>query len=192
MKAELEQLAAAHANFHLHVCYSAALPGDIPGRDYRHAGRVGVDLLRLQLPLKPYHFYLCGPGSMMESLVAGLEDWAVPAARIHFEAFGPASVKRRRAMQDIAAPAPDDNVVVGFARSGKQVAWCSDAGSLLELAESAGIAVASGCRAGGCGTCQTTITAGEVQYSRKPDFDPEPGTCLLCVSVPKSSVTLEA
>jgi len=28
---------------------------------------------------------------MLESLVPALEDWGVPEARIHFEAFGPAS-----------------------------------------------------------------------------------------------------
>ena len=41
-------------------------------------------------------------------------------------------------------------------------------------------------------TCQTTIRSGEVVYHQPPDYDPEPGTCLLCVCVPKSSVTLEA
>ena len=59
------------------------------------AGRIDVVLLRSQLPLKPYHFYICGPTPMMESLVPALEDWGVPDARIHFEAFGPASIKRR-------------------------------------------------------------------------------------------------
>jgi len=82
-------------------------------------------------------------------------------------------------------------VTVNFARSNKQLPWQSDCGNLLDWAQSHGIAVDSGCRAGGCGSCQTTITSGEVSYRQAPDFDPEPGTCLLCVCTPKTNVTLE-
>ena len=190
MKSHLEALAAAHANFHLWLCYSDPRPQETAGRDYQHAGRVGIDLLRIHLPLKPYHFYTCGPTPMMESIVAGLEDWGVPASRIHFEAFGPASVKRAPIA---AAPATAEasDIVVTFARSGRELHWQHAAGSLLEFAEANGIVVDSGCRAGGCGTCQTTIKSGEVAYRQTPDYDPEPGSCLLCVCAPKTSVTLE-
>jgi hypothetical protein len=128
---------------------------------------------------------------MMESLVTALEDWGVPEARIHFEAFGPASIKRKQATTGAMLAATDPGIVVTFAQSGKQVPWQPAAGSLLEFAEANGIAVDYGCRAGGCGSCQTTILAGEVAYRQAPDYDPEPGTCLLCVSAPKTSVTLE-
>ena len=190
MKAQLEALAAAHPNFNLRLCFSDPLPEDRAGRDFQHLGRVDVGLLRTQLPLRPYHFYICGPTPMMESLVTALEDWGVPEARIHFEAFGPASIKRRTA----AASSPDtaSDIVVTFAKFGKQLPWQPASGSLLEFAEANGIAVNSGCRAGGCGSCQTTIQSGEVAYRQVPDFDPEPGSCLLCVCSPKTSVTLEA
>ena len=132
-------------------------PDDLLERDYQHHGRVDVGLLRAQLPLKPYHFYICGPTPMMASLVSALEDWGVPDARIHFEAFGPASIKRRSAAA-VAPPAATTgaDIVVTFAQSGKQLAWQPSAGSLLEFAEANGISVNSGCRAGGCGTCQAT------------------------------------
>ena len=129
---------------------------------------------------------------MMESLVSALEDWGVPDSRIHFEAFGPASIKRRPAAAPPSAAASASDIVVSFSKSGKQLPWQPDAGSLLEFAESNGITVNSGCRAGGCGSCQTTIQAGEVAYRQPPDYDPEPGSCLLCVCSPKTSVTLEA
>lgn len=196
MKSHLEAMAAAHPNFHLRVCFSEQLPEDAAGRDYQHCGMINVDLLRMQLPLKPYHFYICGPAPMMESLVPALEVWGVPDARIHFEAFGPASIKRKPTVPaSVATPqteAVETGIVVTFARSGKQLPWHPATGSLLEFAESNGIAVNSGCRAGGCGSCQTTIQAGEVVYRQPPDYDPEPGTCLLCVCTPKVSVTLEA
>jgi ferredoxin len=82
--------------------------------------------------------------------------------------------------------------VVRFSHADKQVLWTPASGSLLDLAEANGIAVNSGCRAGGCGSCQTTIETGEVAYTQAPDFDPEPGNCLLCVCTPKTSLTLEA
>lgn len=195
MKSHLETLAAAHPNFHLRVCFSDPLPEDVSGRDYQLRGFINVDLLRMQLPLKPYHFYICGPTPMMESLVPALEDWGIPDGHIHFEAFGPASIKRKpSATTSVAtsqAEATGAEIVVTFFKSGKQLPWQSSVGNLLEFAESNGIAVNNGCRAGSCGTCQTTIRAGEVAYRQPPDYDPEPGTCLLCVCTPKTSVTLE-
>lgn len=190
MREHLESQARRHASFHLHICHSDPLSDEVAGRDYHHAGRVGIDLLRLQLPLNQYQFYVCGPGPMMASIVAGLEDWGVADARIHFEAFGPASVKRRKPVGELVV-VPSD-ISVTFAKSGKQLPWDSDAGSLLEFAEREGIKVDSSCRGGACGTCQTTIVAGEVIYLQAPDHDPEPGTCLLCVCAPKTCLTLEA
>jgi ferredoxin-NADP reductase len=192
MKSHLEALDAAHPNFHLRLCFSDPQPEDEAGRDFHHRGRVDVSLLRTQLPLKPYHFYICGPTPMMASLVSALEDWGVPDARIHFEAFGPASINRKNDITSGQTQATDSDIVVTFALSGKQLPWQPGAGNLLEFAEANGISVNSGCRAGGCGTCQTTIRAGEVSYRQPPDFDPEPGNCLLCVCSPKTSVTLEA
>jgi ferredoxin-NADP reductase len=192
MKSHLEALAAAHPNFHLRVCFSAPLAEDMAGRDYQHRGRVDVNLLRMQLPIKPYHFYICGPSPMMKCLVPALEDWGVRDSLIHFEAFGPASIKRRNVVATAPGDARTDDIVVTFAQSGKKLAWPTASSNLLEFAENSGIAVNSGCRAGGCGSCQTTILSGEVSYLQPPDFDPEPGTCLLCVCTPKTSLTLEA
>jgi len=195
MQARLEALAAAHHNFHLRFCFSRPRAEESARSAAHHRGRIDVQLLRMELALKPYHFYICGPTSLMESLVPALEDWGVPDAHIHFEAFGPASIKRRRAATSPATipqnGAEDAGIVVTFAQSGKQFPWQPAAGSLLEFAEANGIAVDSGCRAGGCGTCQTTIRVGEVAYRQPPDYDPDPGTCLLCVCVPRANVTLE-
>ena len=195
MKSHFDTLALSHTNFHLRVCFSAPQSDDVAGHDYHHQGRIDINLLRTQLPVKSYHFYICGPTPMLESLVPALEDWEVPDTHIHFEAFGPASIKRRSAkdsVTDAQNEALANDIFVNFAQSGKQPQWPLFAGSLLELAESQGISVNSGCRAGGCGSCQTKLLSGEVAYRQPPDYDPEPGTCLLCVCSPKTSVTLEA
>jgi ferredoxin-NADP reductase len=194
MQEHLEALAATHPNFHLRFCFSDPLSEDVAGRDYQHRGRIDVQLLRMQLPLKPYHYYICGPTPLLESLVPALEDWGVPDAHIHFEAFGPATLRLRLRQSTVAAVPTGTaatDIVVTFAQSGKQLPWHPATGSLLEFAEANGITTNSGCRAGACGICQTTIRSGEVAYRQPPEYDPEPGTCLLCVCTPKTSVTLE-
>ncbi len=64
--------------------------------------------------------------------------------------------------------------------------------SLLELAKNNGVEINSGCRAGGCGSCQVSIEEGEVEYLQSQDYDPDPGCCLLCVSRPKRNLTIQA
>jgi ferredoxin-NADP reductase len=194
MKSHLETLASTHANFHLWICFSNPSPEDLVGRDHQHKGQVDINLLRTQLPLKPYHFYICGPTAMMESLVPALDDWGVPDEHIHFEAFGPATINRQNTAVSVTSArtdVADTSIIVNFALSGKQFSWLPSANNLLEFAEANGININSGCRAGSCGTCQTTICTGEVVYRQSPDFDPESGTCLLCVCTPKTSLKLE-
>lgn len=188
MREHLEALAARHPNFQLRLCFSAPRPEDLAG-PHCHQGRIDVDMLRMQLALEPYEFYICGPGPLLESLVPALEAWGVPESRIHYEAFGPSSLKRKPATATATTSAA---LTIDFARSGKRVVWSPEANSLLELAEASGIDVPSGCRAGGCGSCQTKIQSGEVAYRQAPDYDPAPGHCLLCVGTPKTNLTLEA
>jgi len=189
MKEQLKALNQANENLHLHVCYSEPQGEDEEGRDYQHSGHVSVDLMKELLPSNNYAFYICGPPPMMQSLTAGLKDWGVPDANVHFEAFGPATVKKTK------AEAPSDAAVaveVVFDRSGKTIKWDPGADSLLEFAEDNGIVIDSGCRAGNCGTCVTAVKSGEVTYVSDPGSAPEKGTCLTCVSVPKTSLTLDA
>jgi hypothetical protein len=191
-KQVLEELATAHPNFHLNVVYSQPRPADVAGRDFQHAGRVDVDLLRLSLPAGRHRFYVCGPPAMMESLVPALAAWGVPAADIHFEAFGPASVKLGPAAPADDAASPVGEVEVKFSRSGRTLAWDGQDANLLDFAERHGVAVDSGCRSGGCGSCETRLLSGSVRYAQPPDHEVAPGHCLLCVGKPASALELEA
>jgi len=190
MKGHLQALAERHDNFQLHVCYSAPGESDVEGVDYDHHGRVDLPLLRNTLRLARYQFYVCGPKSMMESLVPGLEQWGVDSGDIHYESFGPATLVKREKPTQIAGDAQP--VSITFSRSGKSLTWDPTADSLLEFAEANGIDVDSGCRAGSCGSCQTALTAGKVDYSQQPDAEVEPGHCLLCIATPDCNLVLEA
>lgn len=196
MPDHLRALAQAHPTFKIHLCLSdlGADANQAGAEDALtwHRSRVDIQLLRSLLPLKPLHFYLCGPTAMLQSLVPALDDWGVSDAHIHFEAFGPASIPRKR--PSVTTPQVDGRTAysITFNKSGKQCAWKLGTGNLLEFAEANGIAVSSGCRSGSCGSCQTPMVAGEVAYAQRPDFDPEPGSCLLCVAIPKTDLVLEA
>jgi ferredoxin len=80
---------------------------------------------------------------------------------------------------------------INFSKSGEQHTWEPAQASLLEFAESRGIEVQSQCRAGECGSCRTKLISGEVEYRQEPSINPGRGYCLLCVSAPKSDLTLE-
>jgi len=176
----------------LNIVYSRPDESDLHGRDYRYDGRVDIDLLRRTLPRGRHQFYVCGPPAMMQALVPALAAWGVQAGDIRFEAFGPASVALPGAAEpDAAAPVPT-GVALRFRRSGRTLTWDGRDASLLDFAERHGIEVEAGCRSGSCGSCETRLLEGSVQYAHVPDYDVTPGHCLLCVGRPSSRLELEA
>ena len=189
-KKELEDTAALQPTLHLNIVYSRPDAADVQGRDYQHRGHVDVELLRRTLPHGRHAHHVCGPPAMMETLVPALAAWGVPVVDIHYEAFGPASVMLPGA--PAALPPAATDVDVQFRRSGRTLTWDGRDASLLDFAERHGIVVESGCRSGGCGSCETRLLEGAVRYARAPDHDPAPGHCLLCVGRPSSSMVLDA
>jgi hypothetical protein len=177
----------------VHVIRALSDPrGATEGKDFNVAGRLDAGVLSASLPFNDYDFYLCGPAGFMQSLYDSLRNLNVADSRIHAEAFGPASMQRRR---DRGAPAgpvrlPGDKPTpVAFVKSGKEARWSPDSGSLLELAEAHGLTPEFGCRGGSCGTCRTRIVEGEVAYSRAPEFKVPDDEALICCAVPAQSET---
>lgn len=190
MADHLRRIAIDHPNIKMNVCYSDPTPTCRADEDYQHAERVSVDLFKKVLPSNAPHFYMCGPPGMMQAMADGLQGWGVPEERIHYEAFGPATVKK------LAETAPGTSPSVGkfsisFVRSGKQAVWDGKS-TLLEMAEAAGVKLDFGCRAGNCGTCLTAVKSGEVHYATPPGSAVETGSCLACVAMPKADVQIDA
>jgi ferredoxin len=148
--------------------------------------------LRRNLPHGRHQFYVCGPGPMMQTLVPALREWGVLPGDIHFEAFGPASVKPNVSAGNAPAPNTAPAIEVRFSRSGRTLAWDGQDANLLDFAERHNVSVDSGCRSGSCGTCETRLVSGSVTYADKPDHDIATGHCLLCVGKPGSALVLEA
>jgi ferredoxin-NADP reductase len=187
-KSHLKRLAQSNPQVHLHVSYSAPRDTDVLYQDYNHTGRLTIERIRELLPSNNFPFYVCGPGSLMESLVPALCEWGVPESHVHFEAFGPASIKSiGRSAQQATKPCE-----VRFERSGRVAMWDGSFASLLEFGESLGVAIPSGCRAGSCGECMTAIRGGSVLPLKKSAISVPAGQCLACISVPAEGIALDA
>lgn len=159
--------------------------GAIPGTDFEAEGRINTDLFRQTLPFDAYDFYMCGPPPFMQGLYDQLSDIGVPDARIHAEAFGPASLKRREPEGvDALPPVADKPVPVAFAKSGKEARWDAAAGTLLDLAEARGLTPEYSCRGGSCGTCAVKVLAGKVTYEARPSAKVGADEALICCAVP--------
>ena len=155
-------------------------------------GRVSIELLKELLPSNNFEYYLCGNGAFMKSVTDGLEAWGVPEKDVYFEAFGPATVKKKSAQPTAGETAFLSKLEVTFSRSGKTIRWENSAGNLLDFARAQGVRIDSGCCAGSCGSCLVAIKSGTVDYLKSPDAEPEQGACLACICRPKSDLVLDA
>jgi uncharacterized protein len=188
-KRALEELAASAPKLRLFTCYSKPAAGDQQFRDYHQAGRVTATYLQQILPSLDLTFYLCGPAAMMHSLVPELLDAGVADDAIHYEAFGPASIRRKPKLVKTTELASGK---VRFAARGIEGEWDGRHDSILELAEELGVPIASGCRAGNCGQCQVKVLNGKVQRTKRAGFQADGEACLTCISIPNGTVVVEA
>jgi ferredoxin-NADP reductase len=182
----LSEWAAANKRLHYLPCYSQPLSADRSNRNVVLDRRVDVDLVRQTLPDPDFPCYVCGPGPFMDDMVAGLRQWGVAERDLHFEAFGPSTVKRSAAAATESQPAAIA-ASVRFEQSGVSAAWEGKSASLLELADAQGLNLPSGCRSGNCGMCATRLLAGQVRYAEPPAAPLDAGFCLTCVARPDSA-----
>jgi ferredoxin-NADP reductase/MOSC domain-containing protein YiiM/ferredoxin len=197
--AESATLLASLPNARRRVYYSRPSPDDLEGRDFDAAGRLTGSALAELEPSRDAEAYLCGPTPFMDEISAGLAALGVDASRIHTEPFGPApglapgiaATPARTPHPPAGKVSADGAPVVEFARSNLAIPWNSDYGSLLELAEACDVPVRWSCRTGVCHTCETTLIAGDVEYSPDPVEPPAQGSALICCSQPRADVVLD-
>ncbi|MGY2049694.1 molybdopterin-dependent oxidoreductase [Methylobacterium sp. JK268] len=174
----IQEIAARCATLRVVAHLSRPAPGDACD----HAGRFRAETLPEALIRRRPRFYLCAPARMMDEVTEDLRARGVPAFEIFRERF----VSPRPLPAGPLAPRS-----VTYARSGRSLAWEPASGSLLALAEAAGLRPPSGCRVGLCESCAVRVLEGEVAHlGPVPDLDP--GTCLTCLAVPHSDVVLDA
>jgi ferredoxin-NADP reductase/MOSC domain-containing protein YiiM len=195
--AETRALLARCPNACIRVYYSQPSTDDVEGRDFDSAGRLTPSLLLELEPPRNAQAYLCGPLSFMNDVSAALVSIGLDASRIHTEPFGPepaltpgiAATPTRT--PHLPSGPSGEGPTIQFARSSLSVPWSDDYGSLLELAEACDVPVRWSCRTGVCHTCETTLIAGDLDYSPDPVEPPADGSALICCSRPHDDIVLE-
>ncbi|MEM8743138.1 MAG: 2Fe-2S iron-sulfur cluster-binding protein [Pseudomonadota bacterium] len=187
----LQRLNARTPNVRILVAYSEPTPACRKNVDYHVKGFISAELLGPLLERRNCEIYLCGPNAMMTSLRGQLEQIGVAPEDIRTESFG------HRIGDRVAESTPqeEEQAATGFriefAKSGKTLNWTPNDGSILDLAIDNDIKARCSCRQGVCGTCAVKLCAGEIEYKKKPERNPDAGKCLPCVARPTSDVVVD-
>ncbi|GAA4199996.1 hypothetical protein GCM10022252_52590 [Streptosporangium oxazolinicum] len=149
-------------------------------------GRIDRDVLRAALPGPGTTAYVCGPVAFMREVRAALVEAGAASERIHYELFAsPAGAGTATGTPPL--PGPFD---VDFAVSGVRARWTPESGTLLDLAEAAGLTPPSACRSGTCRSCAQAVSGGTA-YLAEPLATPPAGSVLLCGAVPVGDLTVQ-
>ena len=163
--------------------YSAPLVEDRCGVDFASPARLTAASVDASLIERRARFYLCGPLVMMEEFTRGLVERGVPAFDIFNEVFRSPAAMPKDGLQ---------HCKVSFARSGRAaVDWTPAQGTLLQLGESMGLTLASGCRVGQCESCAVRLVSGRVHHLHVADPE-DMASCLACQAVPVGDVVIDA
>lgn len=193
---ELQRMTAETARLKvLHVCESAGDESEWNGP----LGRLSEAILAEHVPdYKERAVFTCGPAGYMGAVKAMLLQAGHDPALYHQESFdfGTLASEAEEAPPAPAADAGGDvqqSFTVRLARSGKTFTVCAS-DKLLAAAKNAGVAVASSCSQGICGTCKTMVLEGTVDMQhnggiRQREIDR--GMRLLCCSRPTSDLVLD-
>lgn len=143
-------------------------------------------------PLSADGIFLCGPGEMIDDVLAALADLGVPGDRVRLERFTPSGdVPKPRARSAEAETAAGKGVVIDIVLDGVSRSFAMGAGdaTVLDAAHRAGIELPYSCAGGMCCTCRCRVTAGDsemaVNFSLEP-WEIEAGFTLACQTRPRS------
>lgn len=124
-------------------------------------------------PLEDTLVYCCGPEPLLVAVEQACATWAPHA--LHVERFN---------AKPLTEPVLDGSFEVVLDRTGRTLTVPPDQ-SVLEVVRAAGVAVLSSCEEGTCGTCETSLLAGEADHrdSLLDDEERAENTCMfICVS----------
>lgn len=165
------------------------------GRDHDETGFLDASMFQRHLSFGRHDFYLCGPPPFMQAAYGALRGLGVADGAIFAEAFGPASLQRTADSAAPMAPRPvpaTGPAMVTYQPTGTEANWTPGAGSLLELAEAAGLKPEFGCREGACGACKSKLVQGEVAYFRTTSAAHGADEVLICSAVPAACAAGDA
>lgn len=132
-------------------------------------------------------YYVCGPSDFMAWVREALVTRGVPARSIRAETFASADAAVVGASAAPVEAGSLDRALISFERSGTDVEWTPERGTLLDLAQALGIKAPFDCRIGLCGACLTRILEGEVRHVGGSGVEPDDTEALICSALPGSA-----
>jgi ferredoxin-NADP reductase len=198
---ELEAIAAVMPNIRVvHICES-----DYPAERWMGLhGRITAAALQAIAPdLAERVTYTCGPPAYMAAVRRVLDEAGYDMANYHEESFSFESLPADEQLAadplhlaDEIGDTHDAGVAtfnVEFVRSGRTIT-CSAEQNVLDAAVAAGMRPSSSCSQGMCGTCKTTMLAGEVDMQHNGGIRPKEvaqNKILICCSKPLSDLRID-
>ena len=153
-------------------------------------GRIDEEMIRWFFKEHPpvaqdAQYFICGPGSMIESVEMALRRIGVPKDRIRTERFA-TNVARSQEDKSICANA---ELTVRIGNQNEKVCHVSQGQTLLRAMLECGADIPYSCESGVCGTCKARLVAGNVHmasYAALTQKEVDGGTILTCQAKPKS------
>jgi glycine betaine catabolism B len=204
---ELEELQRRFNNLNVDVTVTREAPVEWTGK----RGRLSAAMLLSIVPdIAQARVHLCGPTEMVEPLKIAIRELGVADDQIKSESFGSPGRKRSESLSQNGAATPNpqespprfetdanggaSTPSIRFARSNKRLAGVGTR-TVLELAESQGIALPYDCRSGVCGQCKTRLLSGSVVMAAEDALDPldrANGLILACQARCRDDVVVDA
>lgn len=138
-------------------------------------------------------YFLCGPGSLVRELSAVLRELGA-TGKIHSERFAldaSAAAASKDDKSQVAGTDTPGEVEVALTMDGRRrIFRMSRDATILDAAESAGLALPFSCRSGVCSTCRAKLLEGTVSMQRNQaleDWEVRSGFVLCCQARPTSS-----
>jgi ring-1,2-phenylacetyl-CoA epoxidase subunit PaaE len=131
--------------------------------------------------------WVCGPGSMIETVTGALVGLGMHEDNVHAERFG----VPRGSRPPVEASASGDTTQVTVIMDGhkKDFDMPRDGSNIVDAAAAQGVELPYSCKGGVCATCRTHLRSGEVDmavnYALEP-WEVEQGFVLACQSTPLS------
>jgi ferredoxin-NADP reductase/DMSO/TMAO reductase YedYZ heme-binding membrane subunit len=198
-RSELEELQRRFPNLQVDITVTREASAEWTGK----RGRLSAEMLMSIVPdIAQSRVHLCGPTEMVEPIKKALRELGVADDQMKSEAFGSPSRKRSDGSTSlIPEPEESENTngaasssSIRFARSNKRLAGVGTR-TVLELAESLGVAIPYDCRSGVCGQCKTRLLSGSVVMAAEDALDPHDranGLILACQARCRDDVVMDA
>ncbi len=143
--------------------------------------------------ITPDEIFICGPGTMIETVRTTLIGLGVDPTRVHSEHFTVATADEKSAKdkkQHISAGGGENTkVTVIFDGHRKNFEMPMQGETILEAARENGLDLPYSCESGVCSTCRTLVREGEVDMEVNyalEDWEVEEGYTLACQARPLS------